>query len=116
ANASQDTDSFGIEANYVRRLAYGVFGNFKAETGTARDKRTDPSTSSRESTGPHATGSATFTAKRWVDWTLSTLIRDSRLSSTEDRTGETTSDHNRQTDFTLSANFEVPGFDSWQVA
>ena len=115
-NTSQDTDSFGIEANYIRRLAYGLLGNFKAETGTTRDKRDDPLTSSRESTGPHATGSATFTAKRWADWTFNTLIRDSHLSSTESRSGETTSDHNRQTDFGLSATFKVPGFDNWQVS
>jgi hypothetical protein len=115
-NTSQDTDAFGIEANYTRRLAYGLTGNFKAETGTTRDTRTDPLTSSRESTGPHAMGSAVFSAKRWADWTFTTLIRDSRLSSTESRTGETTSDHNRQTDLGLTATFKVPGFDNWQVS
>jgi hypothetical protein len=115
SNTSQDTDSFEIESIYARRLAYGLSGNFRAEVGTSQDTRTDPLTSSRKSSGPHATGSAVFTAKRWADWSLSTLVRDSHLSSVEALTQTRTSDHNRQVDLGLTASFKVPGFDSWSI-
>ena len=114
-SSGQDSETFGIDGSYRRPIGYGVLGNFRVEAGTSRNKQINPLTSNRESTGPHAGGSATFTAQRWANWTLRSALRRSRLTSTELQTSQSTSDHNMLGDLGLTASFKLPGFQNISV-
>jgi hypothetical protein len=114
-SSGQDSETFGFDGNYRKLLPFGVFGNFTVEAGTSRDKRTDPLTSNRLSTGPRGGGSAVFTAQRWANWTVRTRLNRSRFTSTELETNESTSDHNRLGDLGITASFKLPGFQNIQV-
>jgi hypothetical protein len=115
-SSGQDSETFGVNGTYRKPLGYGVLGDFRAEASTTRNKQINPLTSNRESTGPQAGASATFTAERWANWVLRTGLRQSSLTSTELQTGQSTSDDNLFNDLGLSANFRLPGFQNIQVS
>ncbi len=115
-SSSQESERFNLTADYVHELVTGLTGTFRAAGGTSRDHRDDPLTSSRESTGPQVEGSAEFGLTSFGNWTLRTLFRNSRLNSTEDRTGLTTRDNNLTGEASMNWDFSVPGFNTWSLS